>query len=351
MRVVKEPQGVEELMARTEAAWQRQIDACDDATGPARIDLRDALAALRTEYGDADYPRREVIERELRDLIRRHDALSAREAADAPAPHDPVPLGVEAARPPEERDGEPEAEPEPAVAIGSEAEAVPGAAEAVPHAPVPLGVEAAPPVGEREADAALEDVPEEAPVAVAEAPDSEAVPGAAREAPVESLEAEIHFEPAPHSPVPLGAEAAPSRGGRDTAPGRTPRPGPSGPVPHGAPGPSRPVTEEAADAGSDPDTGAEPDGGWTDRRGRVGWGGRWWAVARLTLAYELLLRKRQARQMELGVRVWQLSRRDELGDAAADAGVTERLRQIERVEDAIRANRDRYRAVRRGSGG
>jgi hypothetical protein len=78
-------------------------------------------------------------------------------------------------------------------------------------------------------------------------------------------------------------------------------------------------------------------------------------VARLTLAYELLLRKRQARQMELGVRVWQLSRRDALGDAGADDGVTERLRQIERVEDAIRANRDRYRAVRdagsgRGSG-
>lgn len=297
--VVKEPQGVRELMEQTEAAWRAEIAACDDATAPEREALREALGALRAEYAEADYPRREAIQGELRALIRRHEALSRGAAPEAAAPE---PEATEAV-------AEPRIEAEPAPEIA------PKPVPEGPHAPVPLGVEAA--------------MPREA--------------GQAPPAP----------EPPP-APPPEPPRVAPSETPRLARGGRRPESAPraTGPVPHGA---FRPAA--APETGPGPEPEPQPEAGteggeagperWRGGRGRTDSAlRRWLTLARLAVEHQVLLSKREARWLELGVRVWQLGRKDALGDAAGDAGVRERLKQVEQVEAALRANRDRWDDLR-----
>jgi len=297
--VVTEPPGVQERMARTEADWQRQIAACDDATGPEREALRAALEALRREYDDADEPRREAIGQELQGLITRYEALGPAPEPE-PAPHGPVPLGPEggtarqAAAP--KRRSRRKGSPAP---------------DGGHHAPVPLGPEAGVPGEGR--------------------PDSEPRKGGggARRA---------------HGPLPHGAPGpdrpGPPKGAR-----------PAGPVPHGAPAGGANAAE--AEAGYGP--GAGPKGGTDPSRAagrRPGWeggletAGRWVARARLALECYVLTKKREERLMELGVRLRQLAQGEALDSAADDAGVRTRLAQVEEVEAAIRENRERDEALR-----
>lgn len=296
--MVKEPQGVLELMEQTDAAWQAEIAACDDVTAPERVSLREALGGLRREYAEADYPRREAIQGELRALIRRYEALSGGGGAVAVEAEAGAP--VEA---PVEAEPASEAVPEP---TGGDA----------PHAPVPLGVEAG------------------------------AAPAPARAASAETRAP----EPPPEAPR---APQAPSPHAGARRPEAAPRV--TGPVPHGAfrPAPAPEggagpeMNEAQADTANEGRDADREDGGGPSDRWEGAWGSargsvrRWMALARLAVEHEVLLRKRETRFAELGVRVWQLGRRDALGDAAGDAGVRERLRQVEQVEAAIRANRDR----------
>lgn len=294
--VIKEPQGVADLMAHTEAAWQREVDDCDDATAEARAALVADLVALRAEYGDAAYPRKAAIEKELRALIRRHDALGAdtaepeAETGEA-APPGPVPLAPESAA---RADRWEHAETPPH-----------------PHGPVPLGPESS--VRPRGGDAPM---------------------GTAHE---------------PHGPVPLGPESAVrSAGGHRPAPPTPPRPRPGanapGPIPHGAPAPPGPGAGFAPRPGEDPTHGhsdddsggapwTDPAGGWSPRaRGRIG---RWVAWGRLAIRYEVLLRKREARLSEVGVRIRQLEEKGAAATAGSDAGVRARLAQVAQVDAEI----------------
>jgi hypothetical protein len=286
VEVNKEPQGVAELMAHTEAAWQRQLDACADATIEMRAALVADLAALRAEYGDADYPRKAAIEKELRALIRRHDALGIDAEAPAPEP------AVEAPPP------EPPPPPPPPPPMPDQVEA-----PAEPHGAVPLG------------------------------PESSVRPRNAEPGPPES-----------HGPVPLGPESA-------VRPGEAPRPAPppprarathggaAGPIPHGAPGPgsgfaSRSDGPEREAEGDDRPEADDlwhdsPGGGWTRAFGALD---RWVARGRLAYRRELLLRKREARLAELGVRIRQLEERGIVAAAGDDAGVRARLAQVAQVD-------------------
>jgi len=72
---VTEPQSVSELMAQCRALWGRQLDLCEDDTREARRDLYNQITALGDEYPEADYPRREDLEKTLRGLISLHTAL------------------------------------------------------------------------------------------------------------------------------------------------------------------------------------------------------------------------------------------------------------------------------------
>jgi hypothetical protein len=327
--VVKEPQGVLELMEQTEAAWKAEIAAAGKAGAPEREALREELGALRSEYAEADYPRREAIQGELRELIRRYHALPgvmAQAAAAGAAPEvqtEPEPEAAPEAEPQPEVHPEAQAEPEPAPEGQPEPEPEPvpeAVAQTVPepeppHGPVPLGGEAQP------APYAL-DAPEAAP--------------AAPEAP----------EP-PQAPPVSGPRAA---AGGTRRPESAPRA--TGPVPHGAFRPAaapEPEAEAAPEAGPEPRNEAPDDGseGWQQAWGRTDSTlRRWWARGRLALEYQVLLKKREERWQEVGVRVCQLGRKDALGSASDDAGVRERLKQVEQVESAIRANRDRWDDLR-----
>lgn len=301
MEVVGEPQGVAELMARTEADWKQRAEACDDATAADRAALCEALGDLRAEYEGADYARKAAIERELKALMRRHAALDAGTAADAeaeaPAPPE-IPEPAFAPVPPEPA---PEAAPEPAPPDHAEA----------PHGPVPLGPESAVrPRGDE--------------------------PGPGREG--------------PHGPVPLGPESA-VRGAPPFRPVRPPTspPGASGPIPHGAPGTGSPFGQPRGESRDAPRADApggtgRPDGAW--RAGEPGMWGRWLDRARLTAEREVLRCKREARLMEVGVRIRQLEARGALGAAADDAGVRARLAQVARVEARIAEVRTRLEALR-----
>jgi hypothetical protein len=288
--VSAEPQGVAELMERTEAAWQRQLEACADATADARAALVRSLAGLRAEYGDADYPRKAAIERELRALMRRHDALD--QGVEPPAPSDD-PFEP----PPDDLD-------------------VPDAASITSQGVVPLGPESS--VGSH---------------------------GEERAAPAHAA----------HGPVPLGPESAVRSAGesRPAPPPPPPRP-PSGaprPIPHGAPGPvvgfaDRPGDDPTGAGASEDDGGsawgAPTPGGWTRAWGAVG---RWAARGRLAVRAEVLLRKREARLAEVGVRIRQLEARGALATAPDDAGVRARLAQVAQVDTEIARVRARREAL------
>jgi len=292
--VTREPQGVAELMAHTEAAWQRQLDGCADATIEMRAALVADLAALRAEYGDADYPRKAAIEKELRALIRRHDALGAQDVAEDVA-EDAADAEAPAPEPAVEAPPEPPPPPPP---MPHEVEAA-----AEPHGAVPLG------------------------------PESSVRPRSADPGPPES-----------HGPVPLGPESA-------VRPRTPPRPAPpppraqaahggaDGPIPHGAPGPAAGFARRSAGPERDAEGDDRPDeedlwhdrpgGGWTRAFGALD---RWVARARLAYRRELLLRKREARLAELGVRIRQLEERGIVAAAGDDAGVRARLAQVAQVD-------------------
>jgi len=287
--VSAEPQGVAELMERTEAAWQRQLDECADATAESRTALVQSLAALRAEYRDANYSRRSVIERELRALMRRHDALAQGLAPPQPAA-DPF-------EPPPEEDVDEEVQPH------------------LPHGVVPLG------------------------------PESSVRPRGRDE----------HAAPfhAPHGVVPLGPESAVRSSGEPRSAPQAPPPprppaGAARPIPHGAPGPApgfAPRDDPTGAGASDDDTSAWNDpapGGWTRAWGALG---RWVALARLTVRVEVLLRKREARLSEVGVRIRQLEARGALGAVGDDAGVRARLAQVAQVDAEIAKVRARREAL------
>lgn len=271
-----EPQGVAELMERTEAAWQLRLEGCADATAEARAALVRSLAALRAEYGDANYSRRSAIERELRALMRRHDAL---DRASWPGP------------------AEPDADPfQPLPDEEVDADTAPH----LPHGPVPLG------------------------------PESSVRPRGGDEQPA----------PAHAWPVPLGPESAVrAREGAHPAPPPRPAPRPPGgatrPIPHGAPGPppgfaprEDPTGAGASDDDASPWSDPAP-GGWTRAWGAVG---RWVALGRLAVRQEVLLRKREMRLAEVGVRVRQLEARGALAAVRDDAGIRARLAQVAQVD-------------------
>ncbi len=98
---VNEPQSVTELMDEARRLWRRQADHCTDDTAVERRDLADQVAVLADEYGEADYTRREDIEKTLRGLLARHAALPP---LAVPEP-DPEPI---------------DAAPEPEMATGPE---------------------------------------------------------------------------------------------------------------------------------------------------------------------------------------------------------------------------------------
>lgn len=70
-----------------------------------------------------------------------------------------------------------------------------------------------------------------------------------------------------------------------------------------------------------------------------------YALSRLEVEHYVLLRKREIRQKEVGVRLWLLQEQGRLDEAGADAGVVQILRQVEQVDEAIRENRYRREAL------
>lgn len=87
-----EPQSVIELMAQTRSLWGRQSEVCDDDSREARRDLYGQLTTLEDEYSEANYTRREDIEKAFRDLMAQHRTLPVLDVsvAEVEAPSAPV---------------------------------------------------------------------------------------------------------------------------------------------------------------------------------------------------------------------------------------------------------------------